>query len=79
MPTYIETFDDGPGGWFGWVDNARGPRALEIRDGSAISRSPWIFVLGIKESLQNLVLSVIFAVPAVIAAGVGSSRLAERK
>jgi hypothetical protein len=39
--TYIETFDDGPGGWFGWIDNARGPQPLEIRDSAAISRSPW--------------------------------------
>jgi hypothetical protein len=39
--TYVETFDDGPGGWFAWYDNARGPRPLEVRDGAAISRSPW--------------------------------------
>lgn len=39
--TYFESFDDGPGGWFGWLDNARGPKPLEIRDGYAISRSPW--------------------------------------
>jgi hypothetical protein len=38
---YRETFDDGPAGWFGWIDNARGPRALEVRDGSILSRSPW--------------------------------------
>ena len=38
---YIETFDDGPGGWFGWISNAAGMKALEIRDSSAISRSPW--------------------------------------
>jgi hypothetical protein len=38
---YIETFDDGPGGWFGWISNAGGMKALEIRDGNAISRSPW--------------------------------------
>jgi hypothetical protein len=41
MQTYIETFDDGPGGWFGWGSNAQGPKPLEIRDGRAISRSPW--------------------------------------
>jgi len=39
--TYIETFDDGPGGWFGWLDNARGPKPLAIGDGCATSRSPW--------------------------------------
>jgi hypothetical protein len=41
MTTYTETFDDGPGGWCGWVDNARGPKRLECQDGSVISRSPW--------------------------------------
>ena len=38
---YSETFDDGPGGWFGWISNAAGPKPLEIRDGYALSRSPW--------------------------------------
>jgi hypothetical protein len=38
---YIESFDDGPGGWYGWISNAAGPKPLEIRDGCAISRSPW--------------------------------------
>lgn len=41
MKTYIETFDNGPGGWFGWIDNARGPKPLEHRDGCVTSRSPW--------------------------------------
>jgi len=41
MPSYRETFDDGPGGWFGWHNNALGPRPLEIRESCAISRSPW--------------------------------------
>jgi hypothetical protein len=41
MPTYIETFDEDPGGWFGWISNSQGPRPLEIRDSCAISRSPW--------------------------------------
>jgi hypothetical protein len=41
MHTYVETFDDGPGGWFGWHDNARGPKPLERGDGCVISRSPW--------------------------------------
>lgn len=39
--TYIESFDEGPGGWYGWVNNAVGPRALELKDGYAVSRSPW--------------------------------------
>lgn len=38
---YAETFDADTGGWFGWYDNARGPRALEWRSGQATSRSPW--------------------------------------
>lgn len=38
---YVETFDDGPGGWYGWISNAAGPKPLEIRDSAAISRSPW--------------------------------------
>jgi hypothetical protein len=38
---YIETFDDGPGGWYGWLSNAAGPKPLEIRESCAISRSPW--------------------------------------
>ena len=41
MTTYIETFDDGPGGWYGWQNNFGGDRPLEIRDGYAISHSPW--------------------------------------
>ena len=39
--TYRETFDDGPGGWFGWISNAAGPRRLEMKDSCAVSRSPW--------------------------------------
>lgn len=39
--TYRESFDNGPGGWFGWHDNARGARPLEVRDSCVISRSPW--------------------------------------
>ena len=37
MPSklYVETFDDGPGGW------EEHQKALDIRDGSAITRSPW--------------------------------------
>jgi hypothetical protein len=38
---YIETFDDGPGGWFGWISNAAGPKPLEVRESCLVSRSPW--------------------------------------
>ena len=41
MLTYRETFDDGPGGWFGFLSNAQGPKPLEIAGGCAVSRSPW--------------------------------------
>ncbi len=36
--TYVETFDDGPGGWVGWD---RGLTALETGPGTVVSRSPW--------------------------------------
>ena len=38
---YHESFDSGPGGWFGWANNSTGPKELETRDGFLISRSPW--------------------------------------
>ena len=38
---YIETFDNGPGGWRGWIDNAQGPKKLEHRGETLTSRSPW--------------------------------------
>src|SRR3990170_1912237 len=41
MRVYRETFDDGPGGWFGYISHAAGPKPLEIRDSCAVSRSPW--------------------------------------
>ena len=41
MQIYRETFDNGPGGWFGWIDNARGPKPLERGPSSVTSRSPW--------------------------------------
>jgi hypothetical protein len=41
MKSYRESFDDGPGGWFGWYDNARGPKPLERAPSCVISRSPW--------------------------------------
>jgi hypothetical protein len=39
--TYIEDFNDGPGGWFGWTNNLQGPKPLTIRDGAAVTSSPW--------------------------------------
>ncbi|MDA0841719.1 MAG: hypothetical protein O3B01_03005 [Planctomycetota bacterium] len=41
MKTYLENFDNGPGGWTGWISNSQGPKALDISDSCAISRSPW--------------------------------------
>ena len=38
---YTETFDEGPGGWWGWESNALGPRRLEWAPGTLTSRSPW--------------------------------------
>ncbi|MCC7262942.1 MAG: hypothetical protein IT369_10510 [Candidatus Latescibacteria bacterium] len=38
---YREGFDEGPGGWYGWISNAAGPKPLEVRDSAALSRSPW--------------------------------------
>lgn len=38
---YHEPFDDGPGGWIGWISNHDGPRRLEYEPGSITSRSPW--------------------------------------
>lgn len=39
--TYVESFDDGPGGWHLWVDNFRGATRLEMKDGAMVSRAPW--------------------------------------
>jgi hypothetical protein len=36
---YIETFDNGPGGWIAW--GFEGAERVEIEDGVAISRGPW--------------------------------------
>lgn len=38
---YEERFEEGPGGWFGWGSNSLGPKRLEMREGSFVSRSPW--------------------------------------
>jgi len=44
---YVETFDDGPGGWFAWRPATRMPSPLEecsippeIQAGVLVSRSP---------------------------------------
>jgi hypothetical protein len=37
---YVETFDDGPGGWLAWLGPGRNV-SPEIRDGVVVSRSPW--------------------------------------
>jgi hypothetical protein len=45
---YIETFDDGPGGWFAWKPARQMPSPLEecsippeVQAGVMVSRSPW--------------------------------------
>src|SRR5262245_18381687 len=41
MSTYLETFDDGPGGWMRVVDNVQPVAALPVRDGAIWSLGPW--------------------------------------
>lgn len=38
---YRETFDDGPGGWYGMIDNFQGIKPLPVRDGIISSYAPW--------------------------------------
>ena len=38
---YHENFNEGPGGWYGWISNAGGPKSLEWQQGEITSRSPW--------------------------------------
>lgn len=38
---YIETFADGPGGWYAWVSNLRGPKPLELGNSTVTAQSPW--------------------------------------
>ncbi len=38
---YIERFDDGPGGWIGWIGGGGGPVALERMPSAVGTRSPW--------------------------------------
>ena len=39
--TYREEFESDCGGWWGWISNAEGPRALGWSRGQVSSRSPW--------------------------------------
>lgn len=41
MATYVEDFDDGPGGWMRVVDNHSMPAALPIKDGVVRCQGPW--------------------------------------
>ncbi|MDA1229409.1 MAG: hypothetical protein O2856_01420 [Planctomycetota bacterium] len=41
MQTDMEKQDNGPDGWFGWIDNAIGPKPLERRESTDTWRSPW--------------------------------------
>src|SRR6266851_3617870 len=38
---YLEDFNNGPAGWWGWHGNSTGLKALEVGNSSLISRSPW--------------------------------------
>jgi len=38
---YVESFAEGPGGCYGWISNAAGPKPLEHQPGGLTSRSPW--------------------------------------
>jgi hypothetical protein len=42
MKTYRETFDNGPGGWYGYAEvPGQVPRELDWEPGHLTSRSPW--------------------------------------
>ncbi len=41
MATYVEDFDDGPGGWMRVVDNHSPVAALPVRDGVVRCQGPW--------------------------------------
>ena len=38
---YVETFEEGPGGWYDWISNSRGSKPLEFGQAGVTSRSPW--------------------------------------
>lgn len=39
--TYLETFDNGPGGWLLWLAGGGGPLPADVRESALVSRSPW--------------------------------------
>jgi hypothetical protein len=39
--SYVEEFDDGPGGWLRMVDNYQPPAALPVQQGAIWSYGPW--------------------------------------
>lgn len=41
MTTYVEDFDEGPGGWIKVVDNWHVPAPLPVRDGALWCYGPW--------------------------------------
>ena len=38
---YVETFEDGPGGWYAWISNFEGPKSLAYEKSIVTARSPW--------------------------------------
>jgi len=40
-PLYRETFDNGPGGWYGMIDNFQGVKPLPVQNGIISSYAPW--------------------------------------
>lgn len=38
---YIERFDDGPGGWYGFIDNFKGMYRLPVKDSTIHCFGPW--------------------------------------
>jgi len=38
---YVEDFENGAGGWYGWISNQEGLKKLELAKSAVISRSPW--------------------------------------
>ncbi len=38
---YVETFEEGPGGWYAWISNFTGPKPLAFEKSRVTARSPW--------------------------------------
>ena len=38
---YVENFQNGLGGWYGWISNFGGPKPLELASANVTARSPW--------------------------------------